>query len=337
MTKRGIVIVIILIVSIVVGFFAVNTILTGKKLLSPLSQNKPKNEEVKEKPLDKYTFENLKNRGGKKSEIKLERVLKEEQNFITYLFSYQSDGRKITGAANIPQKEGKLPVVVMFRGYVDPADYQTGIGTQPAGEYFANRGYLTLAPDFLGYGESDAAPGNNLWEDTRFLRLTASIDLLASVGSLSNADTNNIFLWGHSNGGMLVLSVLEITGGPYPTTLWAPVSQYFPYDVLYYTYEAEDKGKLVRAKLAEFEKDYDVNKYSPDEYWSWITADIQLHQSLADPYVPKSWSDNLSEKLKEQNLSVIYYTYQGANHNLQPTWDTVVERDVEFFQSHTEQ
>jgi dipeptidyl aminopeptidase/acylaminoacyl peptidase len=300
--------------------------------LSPLgsSGKQPK----KEKPLLKYTFQNLKNRGGIPRQIKLEKVINQENDFTAYLFSYQSEGKRITGVAHIPNKVGKLPVIVMIRGYVDQDQYQSGVGTTPAAQVYSANGFITLAPDFLGYGESDLPPqSDNIWEE-RFMRPLEVMDLLASVGNLPQADPNKIFLWGHSNGGMIALSVLEISGASYPTTLWAPVSQFFPYDVLYYTFESDDKGKFLRKSLADFEKDYDVNDFSIDEYWSWIKAPVQVHQGLSDAYIPLSWSENLVSKLKEAGNEVTFYIYPDTDHQMRPVWDTVVQRDLAFFNKY---
>ena len=302
---------------------------TNQGLIRPLENIR---EEIREKPLEKYSFDRLKKKPGQTSEITLEKVLKEDTKFTAWQFWFKSESRKITGLAHIPKKEGNLPVVVMLRGYVDKEQYSTGVGTRPAGEVYAASGFITLAPDYLGYGESDMPPGNNVWEE-RFLRHLAVQDLLASIKNLPQADPEKIFIWGHSNGGMEALVALELSGGVYPTTLWAPVSQYFPYDVLYYTYEAEDKGKSLREKLAQFEKDYDVNNYSLDEHLDWIKAPIQVHQGTGDAYIPLSWTNSMVDKLKTLNLSVNYYVYPGADHNLRPGWDTVVERDLAFFKS----
>lgn len=304
------------------------------EIVSPLGSLK---QAEKEKPLEKYSFENLKERGGKGSEIKLEEVLKQEEGFTAHFFSYISEGRKITGLANLPagrqvfpKGDGKFPVIVMIRGYVDQEDYQTGVGTRRAGEFFARHGFLTLAPDFLGYGGSDMPP-DNVWEE-RFLKPVAILDLIASIKSLPQADSEKICLWGHSNGGMVALSVLAISQGSYPTTLWAPVSQFFPYDILYFTDEFEDKGKALRKSLADFEKDYDVNDYSFNEYLEWIQAPLLIHQGAADEFVPVDWSDKLVTKLKEQEIEIDYHLYPGADHNLKGAWEQVVQRDLRFFQ-----
>lgn len=286
----------------------------------------------KEKPLEKYSFVNLKDRGGINSEIKLEKVLKEEEGFTAYLFSYFSEDRKVTGLAHIPKDKKALPVIIMLRGWVDQEIYKTGVGTSKAGEVFAQNGFITLAPDFLGYGESDDPP-EDVWEE-RFLKPVAVMDLIASVRSITQADPQRIGFWGHSNGGMIALSVLEIMGESYPTTLWAPVSKPFPYDVLYYTDEYEDRGKLLRAKLAELEKDYDVNRYSFDEHLDWLNTKLQIHQGTIDDAIPLEWTNQLVNLIKGLGIDIVYYTYPGADHNMKGSWDQVVQRDLIFFEKN---
>jgi dipeptidyl aminopeptidase/acylaminoacyl peptidase len=301
------------------------------KIISPLGKQK-KLQQEKVKPLFKYQYPQLKKRGGIASNIKLEEIIKEENKFTQYLFKFNSEGRTVSGLANIPKQDKKFPVIVMLRGYVDQEIYKTGVGTRPAGEFYAENGYLTLAPDFLGYGESDNPP-NNVWEE-RFLRPVTVLDLLASIKSLDQAEQDKVYLWGHSNGGMIALSVLEMVDKQYPTTLWAPVTQFFPYDVLYYTYEFDDGGKALRKSLAEFEQEYDTNKYSFTNYLELIDSPLQLHQGLDDQYIPVFWSDQFVEKLNNQDLEVNYFKYPQTDHNLRGSWQTVVKRDLQFFQEH---
>lgn len=297
-------------------------------LLSPLGTKI----EEKEKPLEEYSLERVKKRQPQPSQIVLDRILGQTDDFTSYLFFYESQGKKISGLANVPAGQGPFPVIVMLRGWVDPSMYETGVGTSRAGEILAQNGYLTLAPDFLGYGESEMPPAKSIWEE-RFIKNINIADLLFSISSLSQADTDRVGIWAHSNGGLSALTALELSGKAYPTTLWAPVTQFFPYDVLYYTFEAEDKGKTLRKNLAEFEANYDIDKYSFDEYLDWINKDsvIQLHQGTADPYIPLDWSDNIVERLTNLGIKVNYFKYPGAGHNMEGSWDLVVQRDLNFF------
>ena len=101
------------------------------------------------------------------------------------------------------------------------------------GEYFRDNEYITLAPDFLGYGGSDSE-SSNIFE-SRFQTYTTVLTLLKSINkeNFPNWDQKNIFIWAHSNGGQIALTVLEITGENYPTVLWAPVTESFPYSILF--------------------------------------------------------------------------------------------------------
>jgi len=287
--------------------------------------------QITPRPLDKYAIENLSKTDITPAKIEI------SGNLFSFVFDPTLSGKetkKVTGLINIPSGDGPFPVIVMLRGYVDQELYLTGDGTKRAGEYFAKNGFITIAPDFLGYADSDSESGNIF--ESRFQTYTTALTLLESIQKSppTRWDRKNIFLWGHSNGGQIALTVLEITGESYPTVLWAPVSKPFPYSILYYTDESDDGGKLIRKELAKFEDQYDPDLYSISEYFDRIKAPIQLHQGTADDAVPKDWSDALIKTLKGQGLSPNYYVYPGADHNLQPSWNTVVARDLQFFKKN---
>jgi len=125
---------------------------------------------------------------------------------------------------------------------------------------------------------------------------------------------------------------LAISGKNYPTVLWAPVSKPFPYSILYFTDEFDDHGKALRRAVADFEKDYDIEKYSPTNYLSWINSPIQLHQAVEDEAVPKRWSDQLNQELKKLNKDITYYTYFGENHNFNNgSWGLAIQRSINFY------
>ncbi len=303
-------------------FFLQNT---SFSFISPLSSPKPK-------PLDKYTFESLKNNPAEKSQIVLAETIKDDPDYIAQIFSYPVEGKKMTGQINIPKShppKAGYPVIIMIRGFIDPAIYKTGDGTRRAAAIFAKNGFITLAPDFLGFGGSDDPDPDSI--AARLERPSAILTLLNSFDQLPQANSQKLSLWGHSNGGQIALSILEITGEEIPTTLWAPVSKGFPYSILYYTDEFDDQGKALRQVLAQFEATYDVDNYSIHKYFDQINAPIQIHQGTADDAVPQEWSDQLVKDLHALKKSVTYFVYPGANHDLQPAWELVVQRDISFF------
>lgn len=295
--------------------------------------------QIKPRPLDKYSIESLSTLNVPPAKIEIGDTLKNDGDFTSSLFSFVFDPtlsgkeiKKVTGLINTPSGKGPFPVVVMLRGYVDQKLYKTGDGSKRAGEYFAKNGFITIAPDFLGYAGSDKE-SENIFE-SRFQTYTTTLTLLKSLKSIEGWDGQNIFIWGHSNGGQIALTILEATGESYPTVLWAPVSKPFPYSILYYTDESDDGGKLIRRELAEFEEQYDTDLYSITKYFDRIKASIQLHQGTGDDAVSKDWSDALIETLKGQGLTPSYYVYPGANHYLQPSWNSVVARDLQFFKKN---
>lgn len=278
----------------------------------------------KPKPLEKYTIENL-----SKTEFKPSKI-----NINENIFDFQVDGKKVTGLINIPEVNDKLPISILIRGYVDQSIYQTGMGTKRVGEYFADNGYITLAPDFLGYGGSDSE-SENIFE-SRFQTYTTTLTLLKSINkeNFPNWDGKNIFIWAHSNGGQIALTVLEATGEKYPTVLWAPVTEAFPYSVLYYTNETDDGGKFIRNKLAKFEKDYDVDKFSLTKYLDRINAPIEYHWGTNDDAISSEWRDGFLKKMKVLEKDVANYNHSGADHNMNPLWSEVIQKTFQFFESN---
>lgn len=282
------------------------------------------------KPLEKYTIENL-----SKTEFKPSKI-----NLNDNIFDFQVDGKKVTGLINTPDGVGPFPLVVLIRGYVDQSIYQTGVGTKRVGEYFRDNGYITLAPDFLGYGGSDPE-SSNIFE-SRFQTYTTVLTLLKSIkypnstlrDPLDKWDGKNIFIWAHSNGGQIALTILAATGEDYPTVLWAPVSEAFPYSILFYTNESEDGGKFIRQKLAKFEEDYDVDKFSFTNYLDKINAPIEYHWGTADDAVSSEWRDRFLNKMKKLHKDLTNYNHSGADHNMNPLWSEVMQKTLKFFANH---
>ena len=335
--KKSIAFFLFFIVVFVAGWFLSRYYYSPRTAGNPIAQFKPR-------PLDKYTIENLAKANVPPSEIKIEGVLSEDQNFTSNSYSMTFDPtlrqgsgqalKKVTGVINLPKDNLKHPLILMIRGFVDQQIYTPGTGTKRGAEYFSQNGFITVAPDFLGYGSSDKE-SSNIFE-SRFQTYTTVLSTLASLGSIVQWDGKNVFIWSHSNGGQVALTILEITKKSCPTVLWAPVSKPFPYSILYYTDESADLGKLIRQELAKFESDYDVNLYSLTQYLDRIKAPLEINQGTADDAVPYAWTKTLVKVLKTNNPDLKFFTYPGADHNLQPAWDTVIARDLTFFRTHLE-
>ncbi|MDP3917633.1 MAG: alpha/beta hydrolase [Candidatus Woesebacteria bacterium] len=290
---------------------------------------------TKPKPLEKYTIENLSRTKFKPSKI----------NINNNIFDFQVDNppygevKKVTGLINLPETNGKSPIIILIRGYVDQSIYQTGDGTKRVGEYFKDKGYITLAPDFLGYGGSDSESANIF--ESRFQTYTTILTLLKSIeeNPPQGWDKKNIFIWAHSNGGQIALIVLEVLGISNPdligaTVLWAPVTEDFPYSILFYTNESDDRGKFIRHELSKFEEDYDTDKFSLTSYLDRINTPIEYHWGTNDDAISSEWRDRFIKQMKLLNKDFKNYNHPSADHNMNPLWGEVIYQGLNFFNSN---
>ncbi len=340
--KRNYLLVLIILILVLVFLFLYLTYKDSKitKILPP-----------KPLPFLVYSFDNLKNTNFPASQISLDIKTSETSKSQAQLFYYsvpktpgKTDMEKVSGLINTPKKPGVYPVIIMFRGFIPAESYKSGSGTEHLAQILADDGFITIAPDFLGFGNSDKGSDNGF--ENRFQTYPTALTLLSSLPNLNSgleasysgeikADLTKVGIWGHSNGGHIALSTLAISGVTYPTVLWAPVSKPFPYSILYYSDESADGGKELRLALSNFEQDYDTDLFDPTKYFAWIKAPIEINQGLSDQDVPVWWSDLLVKTLKNNNLDITYITYPGSDHNLLPNgWNTAAINTEKFYRKY---
>ncbi|MDD2225184.1 MAG: alpha/beta hydrolase [Candidatus Shapirobacteria bacterium] len=298
--------------------------------------------------LAQYNFENLKTRINKASEIKTigqvltvmearkELVKRGDLEGKTFDFesraiSFESNGKKISGMMNLPveYENKKSSAIIMIRGFADSEGYFIGSGSWKVADELTRNGFVTVSLDFLGFGLSDGESKDIL--EARFEKPMGVLDLIESVKKLDFVDPNKIGIWAHSNGGQIAISVLEVTGGNYPTVLWAPMTNPFPNSVLDTMDENSESGKIVKTRIDEFEKEYDSKLYSIDNFYNWVGAPILIHQGTADVWCKVEWQSELQNRLKELGKEVILDVREENDHNLKQDWDKVVKQDVRFF------
>lgn len=319
-----------------------------------------------EQPLRRYNLKNIHTIPTIAEPIEVLETLETDLNYTRYLVSFATHPAPATMSAvlTVPTTvQPDDPTIVMLRGYVPPSIYEPGVGTQNAARYYAENGYVSIAPDFLGYGQSDPEP-----EDTwlgRFIKPVQIMDLLASleeygVSGVELPPTSNVILWGHSNGGQIALATLAGLRKSIPTTLWAPVTAPFPYSILYFGDELEDEGKSQRAWISLLERNYDVTEFSLTKNLNLLTGPIRIHHGTSDDAALVWWTREFAQKVATENnrrvdvatnqatateaselapeeilpaIDLTVYEYPGADHNLQPSWSTVVERDLAWFET----
>jgi uncharacterized membrane protein/fermentation-respiration switch protein FrsA (DUF1100 family) len=294
-----------------------------------------------------YSITALSARSYQKSDITIEKEVSGSGNFKSFVVSFISDGLKEYALMNIPNSEkptNGFPVLVIDHGYIQPNLYDTVNSYKSESDYFANNGFLVIKPDYRGNGNSEIT-------DQSLMRFAYPIDvlnLLSSLSNISEANSNQVFLWSHSMGGEVTLEVLESIAKDkdFPIKIsgaifWAPVTDPikwfsishlpslpeaivtpYPYTQTFQILGTPEKNPQLWQSL------------SPLNYLKNLTnVPLFLQHGTADTTVPYSWSVELSNDLKQLNKPVQFISYANDNHNLPLHWSEAIGDDLNFLQS----
>lgn len=303
-----------------------------------------------------YTINGLRQHEFQSGIIHIRLTLEDENQFYTsYLIDYPSDGLTITGVLQIPVGEGPFPVIVMNHGFFARSVYNSGDGTDRASPYLAQHGYITIAPDYRSWGDSDKGP--SLFYSGLVIDV---INLLNAVPSLDKADPERIGMWGHSMGGGVTMKILTIDPRVKAAVLYSTVSadhadviarwgngcfgdiargeliigcnssDIIPDDLPRnlqdaYTFAASDEETL--------------QEISPFFHLDDVTAPVQIHYGTEDGEflsgTPPQWSVKLTQGLRDSGKQAELYQYEGEGHSFigQP-WFDFMSRTLRFFDKH---
>jgi dipeptidyl aminopeptidase/acylaminoacyl peptidase len=290
-------------------------------------------------PKDKSSFaiENIRTKVFPGAKITVEKLVSEKKDFKSYLVSYTVDNLKLYALMSVPSSakpKNGYPVVMLNHGYIPPKEYSTINSYIRVYSYFASNGFIVFKPDYRGFAGSQEGDSNIL---TRINYIYDVIYLLNGLNSIPEADTANIFMYGHSMGGDVTLRVLEITDKVKAATLWAPVSAMFPESTLHYFRKSSrnpDQAKILEDYInTNFTKE-DLAKMSGLANTNFIKIPLILHHGTADDSVPYEWSLELLKKFKENKVNYKFYSYDGEDHNFaHKSFYVVLQRDADFFKS----
>jgi dipeptidyl aminopeptidase/acylaminoacyl peptidase len=287
--------------------------------------------------IDKQTLfiENMRNKIIPGNKITVVKLMETNKEYKSYLISYPVEKKILYAMMSIPASKKPVsgfPVVIVNHGYIPPGQYSTLTSYRLVTGYYASNGFLTLKPDYRGFG-------NSIKEDegSFFGRIDYVYDvlyLMNATGSIPEADMNNIFMYGHSMGGDVTLRVLEMTGRVKAATLWAPVSAMFPESVLYYMRKRNSgqSADAARKILDAYFSLTDYEKMSGLANTNYITAPLLLHHGTLDDSVPYQWSIELMKRFDHNKIAYQFYSYTGEDHNFSKgSFYKVLKKDADFF------
>jgi uncharacterized protein len=268
-------------------------------------------------------MEDLRSKEYNGGEIKIESTITENDTYTSYLISYPSEVLNIYGVMNIPKGEGPFPVIVLNHGYYNPSEYKSGDGTRNIADILVHEGYITVASDYRGHGNSDNDSGNRGGHRPEYA--IDVLNLIASIKSINQADTNRIGMWGHSMGGEVSLRTIIATDKVKALVLWAPTSADAADNLGYYGGH-NTNSVSVNPKL---------KNVSPINYLTYVQTPISIHQGLEDTEVNPEWSRELNDALKKEGKKVEYFEYEGQDHNFRNLgWEEVSNKTISFFATY---
>lgn len=192
---------------------------------------------------------------------------------LTEVVSFPSGGDTLVGTLVRPDGDGPFPGVIVMHGFTVARHDVPVPGTdedvyQRLGRVFAERGYVSLAFDFYGAGESDGE-----FADVTFTRHTAdAVAALDYLESLDFVDADNLIVQGWSHGGAIAALVAgqdeRVSNAllfAAPSNLFVTYSALIPLETVLSGVRSEGELIDVNSSLGEF---YQLRKPFFDEMFT---------------------------------------------------------------------
>ncbi|HUG05052.1 MAG TPA: alpha/beta fold hydrolase [Candidatus Limnocylindria bacterium] len=242
-------------------------------------------------------------------------------------------GREIPALLYLPYAEavrgdGPPPAIVHVHGGPTSQHYRWW---DRASQYFANNGYVVLAPNIrgsTGYGREFQEANRQDWGGKDLEDVVKGLDWLAKQRI---ADAKRVGIYGGSYGGYMTLMSLAM----YPDRWAAGVSVVgvVSWNTMYDTTRSDLREMLVR----EFgDPKRDAERYrdrSPITHVSKIEAPLMILQGENDPRVPLAEAEQVVAALRSAGKMHEYYVYKGEGHGFRTRENMIdsVRRAGEWF------
>ncbi len=289
--------------------------------------------------------------------LQFERELDGGPGYTAYLVSYPSSGLTVFSMVAVPMGErpaAGFPVIVANHGFhpdpprygftADGVDSRPGDYYRPIPELYAQHGFLVIMPDYRGHNASEGVEYTDGFLATGYYSEDV-LALLSGLADIKEADTGNVFMWGHSLGAEVSLRALLATDRVGGAALWSGVGGEI-WDQAYYYQRYDDRfaydgSDLENSRIEELRRDmaaldepYDWTTREPLRYLNYLRASIVIHHAVGDTGAPYHWSERLAKELYLLGHPYRFHSYPGPDHFFKDeTLTEAIERDVEYFRS----
>lgn len=296
--------------------------------------------------LDPIQIEAIRSRDYQASQIQVEQNLGSSRGYNNQVVSYTSDGLKqyaqmFTPTGNPPA--GGWPVIILNHGYINPSEYQTTNTPtyQNLMAQLVKAGFVVIKPDYRGHASSQGTPEGGHFSPVYVYDV---LNLVASLQQYSLVNPNRIGMIGHSLGGHVSLraavSSPAIKATAYLSGVVGSIS-----DILYNWPNSpmpSDLPSVVQSKREELLNKYGDPKSNPNfwdsasaiNYVKYITGVSLVYTSTNDGVVPPSFSQRLTDALRQASKPVDFFTTPGNDHLFAQNQAVVVSHIVEFFKGN---
>lgn len=242
---------------------------------------------------------------------------------------YESDGLKVTGISAAPAKLSHKPhpVFIYNRGGNREFGRLTVLAVMRTLVPFARAGYMVYASNYRG---NDGGEG---MEEFGGADVDDVLNLMEAAKENPAWDGKNIFMQGHSRGGMMTYMSLRRNKSITAAISIAGVSDLGQSGVERPGMEENVYSKLIRVQESGREQAY---KDRSAICWAdEIDTPLLLLHGDADERVDVSHSIKLAGKLEEYGKEHELVVYKGGNHALLRFWDDVTAKSLGWFTKYT--
>lgn len=241
---------------------------------------------------------------------------------------YQSNGLKVTGISALPlhSEKQKHPIMIYNRGGNREFGKLTVLSVMRSLIPFSRIGYLVYASNYRG---NDGGEGADEFGGAD----VGDVMNLIEIAKQDPAwDGRNIFMLGHSRGGMMTYISLRKNKEINAAISIAGVSDIFQSGI-----ERPEMENNIYSKLIASTDESRAQAYIERSACHWadeIDSPLLLMHGTSDERVDVSHSTKLAEKLSGFNKEYNLILYENGNHALLRHWSEVLDESKKWFESY---